>query len=121
MPKYITKPRVLKMLDQIVKDFGPDHTVAYCSYADPADRQKPCCIVGQFLYRLNPAILEEINNRGMNAAEPLTLVREGVLEGFTLTKPAVEALTIAQRVQDGRSKIYDRTWGAAVREAKTQA
>lgn len=120
MRKYITKPQAIRILEEIVAEGGRDKTVLN-RYTHPEDRTKPECIVGHFFYRMDPAILANIENLGLNYAGPEVLVERGVAEGWKITRPALELLNKVQTVQDGRdyhpetgTPNTDRTWGNAL-------
>jgi len=104
-----TADDVLKVLDQIVLDFGPDYQVRNCFYAD-RDTGQPVCIVGQVLYRLALPFPEY---------DDIWSSVQDSHDGYDFDDDANMILGHAQTVQDNRSSLVrERTWGTAVAFAR---
>lgn len=128
----IDKRKALSLLNQVVKECGPDHTVDICEYSvydygtcEYADL--PNCIAGRVLHKIDPQILQEINERGLGSTDFLEITGKypDAFLDTTFTKGAINVLTVAQRVQDGRvnklredMKPKDYTFGEALRMAR---
>lgn len=113
----VTKPKAIKLLEQVVDEVGADKVAEYCTYAEKpvactqfSDR--PNCIVGQVLYRLDPAIIERINDEGANLIGADTiLVASRIVGEVKFSKPAIDLLNVAQILQDGRD--FDGEFGGS--------
>ena len=118
----LDKKTALKLLGQVVKEFGPDYRLpGLCTYFEEdinlVATDKPSCIVGQVIARWgNPdaiALFKRYNGCG---------VRAEIFEEF-LTPGAQAVLNAAQEVQDGWDYTDDgheihKTWGEALKAAR---
>jgi hypothetical protein len=109
----ITKKKALQLLARAVEEKGRDYEMnAVGRYVDG---DKPACIVGHVFNYIDPGILEQIMDKGLNFAG-VNHVLKNVTTSHEFSKPAIEILDTAQRWQDGRTISHDCRWGRALDE-----
>lgn len=128
----INADRAIELLRKVVEEFGRNHIVDYCRYANANDDNEtsgPNCIVGQVLAKLglSKVQLKALDNFGSlcNISVSIELIATNVLPGLALSglifsPQAIMILDTAQASQDNRSSSPngDKTWGHALDKAE---